>query len=44
MQRISDMSATVPVRGKVFDGVSKGLTVPAKILIKGNRIAADVHR
>jgi imidazolonepropionase-like amidohydrolase len=32
------MSPTVLVCGKVFDGVSEGLTGPAEILVEGNRI------
>ncbi len=32
------MSPTVLVCGKVFDGISEGLTGPAEILIQGNRI------
>ncbi len=34
------MSPTVLVCGKVFDGISEGLTGPAEILIEGNRIAS----
>ena len=32
------MSPTVLVCGKVFDGVSEGLTGPAEILVEGNQI------
>jgi hypothetical protein len=38
-QGITDMSATVLVCGKVFDGVCKALTGPAEILMKRNQIA-----
>jgi imidazolonepropionase-like amidohydrolase len=34
------MNATVLVCGKIFDGVSEGLTRRAEILIEGNRIAS----